>query len=149
MELFLLFGWLTLALVVGYVGSQRKIGFGWAFFWAILLSPLIGFIIAIVSTPNYINELKTSAKPTNTNTVDELTKLVALKEKGVLADEQFEQEKQRVLKQMEPVKPAAVAAPYKPTAIERFMEKYVFWVVGIMFGLIVLFFVVLKFITIL
>ncbi len=28
-----------IAFVVGFVGSGRKIGFGWAFFWALLLSP--------------------------------------------------------------------------------------------------------------
>lgn len=47
MEVFLL--WLLLALLVGAVGKNRKIGFGWAFFWAIILSPLIGLIIALLS----------------------------------------------------------------------------------------------------
>lgn len=31
--------WIAFAFVVGFIGSGRKIGFGWAFFWALLLSP--------------------------------------------------------------------------------------------------------------
>ena len=41
--------WLGLALLVGVVGKDRKIGFGLAFLWAILLSPLIGLVIALLS----------------------------------------------------------------------------------------------------
>lgn len=41
--------WLGLALLVGVVGKDRKIGFGLAFFWAILLSPIIGLVIALLS----------------------------------------------------------------------------------------------------
>ncbi len=46
---FLIGGWLALAIVAGYVGSKRKIGFFLAFLWSILLSPLIGLIIAFAS----------------------------------------------------------------------------------------------------
>ena len=41
--------WIIFALLVGLVGRDRKIGFGMAFFWALLLSPLIGLIIALIS----------------------------------------------------------------------------------------------------
>jgi len=47
MEYFVI--WIVLAVLVGLVGKGRKIGFGWTFFWALLLSPLIGLIIALVS----------------------------------------------------------------------------------------------------
>ena len=50
MELFILI-WLLigLSLLVGVVGKDRKIGFGMSFLWAILLSPLIGLVIALLS----------------------------------------------------------------------------------------------------
>ncbi len=40
------FFWIVLCFLVAYYGSKRKIGGGWAFFWSLILSPLIGFIIA-------------------------------------------------------------------------------------------------------
>ena len=49
MEIFIF--WLLLSVLVGVLGGKRKIGFGWAFFWAIILSPLIGLIIALLSAP--------------------------------------------------------------------------------------------------
>lgn len=47
MEIFVF--WIGLALLVGVVGKERKIGFGLAFLWAILLSPIIGLVIALLS----------------------------------------------------------------------------------------------------
>ena len=41
--------WIFFAILVGVVGKDRNIGFGWAFFWAIILSPLFGVIIALLS----------------------------------------------------------------------------------------------------
>jgi hypothetical protein len=47
MEYFLF--WIGLALIIGLVGNNRKIGFVMAFFWALILSPLIGLIIVFSS----------------------------------------------------------------------------------------------------
>jgi hypothetical protein len=52
--------WLGLALLVGVVGKDRKIGFGLAFFWSILLSPIIGLVIALLS--DKLSETKTQFK---------------------------------------------------------------------------------------
>ena len=41
-HLFLCFG-------VASIGSNRRIGFGWALFWSIILGPLIGLIIVLCS----------------------------------------------------------------------------------------------------
>jgi uncharacterized membrane-anchored protein YhcB (DUF1043 family) len=41
--------WIGFALLVGLVGKNRKIGFGMAFFLALILSPIIGIIIALLS----------------------------------------------------------------------------------------------------
>jgi hypothetical protein len=40
---------LIFALLVGWFGSTREIGFGWAFALSLFLSPLMGFIIVCFS----------------------------------------------------------------------------------------------------
>ena len=42
--------WVCLAFIVGYFGKSKKIGFGWAFVYALLLSPLVGFVIVLFSS---------------------------------------------------------------------------------------------------
>lgn len=39
----------VLAFVIASAGSRRKIGFGWALFWSLVLSPLIGGILVAIS----------------------------------------------------------------------------------------------------
>ena len=50
----LVMGVLVLAIIfsfiVGAIGGNRKIGFGWAFVISILLSPLIGLIVVLLSS---------------------------------------------------------------------------------------------------
>lgn len=41
--------WIILAILVGILGKDRKIGFGLSFFLSIILSPLIGLIIVLIS----------------------------------------------------------------------------------------------------
>lgn len=36
-------------LVAQYIGAKREIGYGKSVFWSILFSPIIGFIITILS----------------------------------------------------------------------------------------------------
>lgn len=50
----IIFGLLSgilLNVVVGLVGSRRQIGFGWSFILSLLLTPLIGLIITLLSEP--------------------------------------------------------------------------------------------------
>lgn len=42
--------WLCLAFIVGYFGKSKNIGFGWAFFWSLILSPLVGLVIVLFSS---------------------------------------------------------------------------------------------------
>ncbi len=44
-----IFFWIVFSILIGLVGKQRKIGFGGAFFLSLLLSPLIGLIITLIS----------------------------------------------------------------------------------------------------
>jgi hypothetical protein len=41
--------YLIFCLLIGLLGNKRKIGFGWAFFWSLFLSPVIGLIITLIS----------------------------------------------------------------------------------------------------
>ena len=41
-----------LAALVGQLGKNRKIGFGWSFALSIFLSPIIGLIITLCSKKN-------------------------------------------------------------------------------------------------
>lgn len=50
----LLFGILSgsfLSVLVGIVGSRRRIGFGWSFLISLIFTPLVGLIVALVSDP--------------------------------------------------------------------------------------------------
>ena len=40
---------ILLAFGVAAIGSNRRIGFGWALFWSIITGPLIGLIITLCS----------------------------------------------------------------------------------------------------
>lgn len=35
--------------MIGLLGNKRKIGFSWAFFWSLFLSPILGIIITLIS----------------------------------------------------------------------------------------------------
>ena len=55
----IIFGLLSnslLAILVGIVGSRRRIGFGWTFLISVVFTPLIGLICALISDPLPIGE---------------------------------------------------------------------------------------------
>ncbi len=45
----LLSGHLLFDVLVGLLGSRRNIGFGWAFILSVIFTPLIGFILVLLS----------------------------------------------------------------------------------------------------
>ncbi len=50
----IIFGLLSgslLSILVGIVGSRRRIGFGWTFLISVVFTPLVGLIVALVSDP--------------------------------------------------------------------------------------------------
>lgn len=103
------FGWLIFSLVVGFIGSSRKIGFGLSFFLSLILSPLIGLIITLVSKnkeeEKYKQEVlktqeaqkvaleklssKNSKSETKLSIADELLKLKNLKDDNVINEKEF------------------------------------------------------------
>lgn len=49
--IFGLLGGCLLAVLVGIIGSRRRIGFGWAFLLSIIFTPLVGLIVALLTDP--------------------------------------------------------------------------------------------------
>jgi len=52
--LVILFGALSgclLSVLVGVIGSRRRIGFGWAFLISLIFTPLVGLTVALLTDP--------------------------------------------------------------------------------------------------
>lgn len=82
--------WIVLSLVVGLIAIDKKIGYWNTFLISLLLSPLVGLIIALASKDaNQISETKTVSS--------EIEKLSSLHASGTLSKEEFESAKKRVL----------------------------------------------------
>lgn len=105
----IIFFWLILSFGVAYLGDSRRIGFGWALFWSLLLSPLIGFAVVMVSERkgSYEEELARiqgkpkeppapAMKPEKT-VVEKLEQLKGLYDSGALSEEEYNKAKARLL----------------------------------------------------
>lgn len=108
-------GWIIFSIIVGALGSSRKIGFAGAFFLSLILSPVIGLIITLFSkdkeNEKYKEEILITQKQQqetlseikeNSKTIsitEELTKLKELKDKGLLSEDEFQKAKDRILTQ--------------------------------------------------
>jgi uncharacterized membrane protein len=92
--------WIICSFAFAAMGSEREIGFWPSFFICLLLSPVIGLIIILVSKTK-ATELK--AEPVlaeekgNQSTADELLKFKDLFDKGVITQEEFDTQKKRIL----------------------------------------------------
>jgi len=107
MEIFLI--WIIGSFVAGAVGAGKRIGFFGAFFLSLILSPLIGIIVAATSKSNETEEYERTMienqkerikeiKTLNKNTVaDELFKLKKLLDEGVITEEEFKNQKSKLL----------------------------------------------------
>ena len=114
-ELFL--GWIIFSFIVGAIGDSRKIGFWGAFLASIILSPLIGLIITLVSKNKKEEEYKNNilkaqkkqqdalnriaeSKPIVKNDIsiiEELEKLKKLKDDGIVTEDEFLSLKKKII----------------------------------------------------
>lgn len=116
MEIYII-SWIVVSLIIGAIGSSRKIGFGGAFFLSLLLSPLLGLIITLVSKTKdaikYEQEvLATQKKQQETlekikyqnisSITDELKKIKDLLDSNVISAEEFETLKKKIILNFEP-----------------------------------------------
>lgn len=105
------FSWIIFSFVAGAVGSGRKIGFWGAFLLSIILSPLIGLIIAFASSRKEPDEVKivnnytppstpyqVPKMPDNSDVISKLNQANDLKEKRAITQEEFERIKSRILR---------------------------------------------------
>ena len=46
-----LLGGCFLSVLVGIIGSRRRIGFGWAFLLSVIFTPLVGLVVALLTDP--------------------------------------------------------------------------------------------------
>jgi tetratricopeptide (TPR) repeat protein len=68
------FFWFIFSIIIGAIGEKRKIGFAGGFFLSLLLSPLIGLIIVLVSEKKEVNtgQQRPVNKSINTSNDDDL-----------------------------------------------------------------------------
>jgi phosphate/sulfate permease len=117
MIVFSIVGWLIFCIIVGAIGSNRKIGFAGAFFLSLFLSPLIGLIISLFSKSKsdiaFQDELLETQK-SQTQTIDklliqqekisisdEIQKAKNLLDIGAINQEEFDKIKKRLMDSMD------------------------------------------------
>ena len=93
--------WIILSVVVGNLGSKRTIGYGWALFWSLIFSPIIGVIIVLCYPRKEDVEYKermlaATRKAAEKSELDELIKAKSLLDQGVLSPEEFAKIKFRI-----------------------------------------------------
>ena len=103
--------WFIFSIIVGIIGSNRNIGFWGAFLFSLILSPLIGIIVTLVSKDkeeeDYKNEIlktqeaqKIALERLSTNNsdkneestssvADEIKKMKDLKDSGAITEQDF------------------------------------------------------------
>lgn len=109
------FTWIILSFIVGFIGSDRKIGFGGAFFISLIFSPLIGLIFTLISKTNAEEKYRESvletqrsqqeslkklseSKVTQKNSIaDEIEKLQSLKNNNIISEEEFVRLKNKII----------------------------------------------------
>lgn len=93
--------WIILSFVVGNLGSKRTIGYGWALFWSLIFSPIIGVIIVLCYPRKEDVEyqermLAATRRAAEKSELDELIKAKSLLDQGVLSPEEFAKIKFRI-----------------------------------------------------
>ncbi|WP_319412174.1 SHOCT domain-containing protein [uncultured Cohaesibacter sp.] len=90
----IIFAWILFALIPGFVASSRGNSFFLFFLLSILLSPLVGLIIALLVPSKTISnrgiEITSHAA---TNVADEIRKLSDLQKDGIITLDEFERKK--------------------------------------------------------
>jgi phosphate/sulfate permease len=104
--------WLIGACIAAYVGSDRKIGGGWVFLWSLILSPVVGLIIAFSSDKisdvkrqeeiaelqkTQLSNLESMRKQNEVSKTKELIEAKGLLDSGAISKEDYEVLKNKIL----------------------------------------------------
>lgn len=89
--------WIALAFVAASLGSDTKLGFGGILLISLIFSPLVGFIVAMVAAPADKSNKQTTDL-NNSTFIEDLEKLAKLKEAGHISDEEYQSQKEKILK---------------------------------------------------
>ncbi|MFT6963914.1 MAG: cytochrome c-type biogenesis protein CcmH/NrfG [Flammeovirgaceae bacterium] len=103
MDIFI--GWFVFSIIVGFIAMDRKIGFWGAFFLSLLLSPIIGLIITLVSKnkkeAQQNKELQTAVLNSQTSNgptkTEQLKELAGLRDSGIVDDDEFKEMKKKIM----------------------------------------------------
>lgn len=97
-------GWLLAALVCGLLGLGKKGGFGRAFVISLFLSPLVGFIVTLLSPEATQTEENDDAKrpvdvdfENRQNTSKQILKLYDELKAGKITDDEFQELRKKLL----------------------------------------------------
>ena len=83
--------------LIGTIGMGRQIGFWLTFIISILTTPIIGLIVAALSSKKMV-DVNVKKEPREVYDVsDELIKLHGLIEKGIITEEEFQERKKIIL----------------------------------------------------
>lgn len=90
--------WFILCFIVGAIGTNRKIGFWKAFFFSLILSPVFGVIITLISPKKEnVVVINQSKNESSRSIADELKKYQELKDAGTISDKEFNKIKTKLL----------------------------------------------------
>lgn len=102
-------GWILGCVIAGLFGIGKNIGFLGTFFLSLLLSPIIGALVAVFQKSktdilaeekqqeSLYNIEKSIKRHSNVSVTNELKNLIELKNKGLLTDDEFKKAKNKVL----------------------------------------------------
>lgn len=83
--------------LVATIGIGRQIGFWLGFIITIFTTPIIGLIVISLSSKETVNVIVKKEQTENQSVSNELLKLHDLKEKGVITEEEFITQKEKIL----------------------------------------------------
>lgn len=93
----LLLFWIIMGVVVGIIANSKgKSFFPW-FFYGVMIWPVALTHIIVTKSENQKAAAAPAAQETQGDPVDKLAKLAELKEKGVITEEEFQEQKRKLL----------------------------------------------------
>lgn len=101
--------WIIFSVIVGFIGSPRKVGFGGALLWSLLLSPLVGLLITLSSKrlEDVEREMQTAQEAKKQTAAleamragslaDQLQRLAEMRDAGAITEEDYSAAKKKLL----------------------------------------------------